>query len=507
MREMNLQQSAAVGYASPGTVLLLAGAGSGKTTVLTRRVARLMDGFPEDGILALTFTRDAAEEMETRLRGLLGNRAAQAAFPTIGTFHAFAFSLIRGACMGIPNWERLGFSTRPGLADPKSRSAWLQGEKKKQGIAAPLESLREWVAKPFTMDQDHEVREGTTPAEAMFPSARRDLRERFRAHLFSSGQLGFDDMVDLAIRLLRNAPEVHAKILARYRHILVDEFQDTSTDQLELVKLLTGPVPSLFLVGDDDQAIYGFRGADPGNIKAALAHFPKMEIIKLETNYRSSAAIVAYANSVFRDKPAELRKRLEAGCFRGKAPVRSVAHRNGADQATWMIAEMKRLRAQEGLAWGEMAVLFRLNVLEPYYRSMLTRLAGEDAAREVILSTVHAAKGLEYPAVFFAGLEDGLLPYRSGKEPLAPDRLAEERRIFYVGVTRAQRFLYLCSCRRRVLRGKTVEADASPFLQAGGGAGRRWFASGAAGLFPGGSGGPAWMRAAYRAFRKKKGDP
>jgi superfamily I DNA/RNA helicase len=107
---------------------------------------------------------------------------------------------------------------------------------------------------------------------------------------------------------------------------------------------------------------------------------------------------------------------------------------------------------------------------------MLARLAGEDAAREVVLSTVHAAKGLEYPAVFFAGLEDGILPYRRGGETPAADRVEEERRIFYVGVTRAQRYLYLCSCRLRILRGKTVEAEASPFLRAPsrreGGAGR-----------------------------------
>jgi DNA helicase-2/ATP-dependent DNA helicase PcrA len=195
---------------------------------------------------------------------------------------------------------------------------------------------------------------------------------------------------------------------------------------------------------------------------------------------------------VFRDKPEGLRKRLHAGRSRSSAPVRKVAHRNGAEQAAWMVSEMRRLRAEEGLAWGDMAVLFRLNILEPYYRSMLARLAGETAAREVVLATVHASKGLEYPAVFFAGLEDGILPYRRGEEPLAPERLAEERRIFYVGVTRAQRFLYLCSCRRRILRGKAVEAEVSPFLRGRGFGG--W---------------PGAIRAfrVFRSFRRKKGMP
>ncbi|MDQ3000851.1 MAG: hypothetical protein M3Y08_06280, partial [Fibrobacterota bacterium] len=175
--------------------------------------------------------------------------------------------------------------------------------------------------------------------------------------------------------------------------------------------------------------------------------------------------------------------------------VRTVAHHNGAEQGAWMVGEMERLRKEEGLAWKDMAILFRLNVLEPYYRSMLMRLAGPEAAAETILSTVHAAKGLEYPAVFFAGLEDGILPYRRGRQELPPERLAEERRIFYVGVTRAQRFLYLCSCRRRMLRGKAVEAKASPFLRQAGGE----TSSGAAAGFA-----SKWI-GTFRAWGRKKG--
>ncbi|MDB5049807.1 MAG: UvrD/REP helicase domain protein/acyltransferase domain protein [Fibrobacteres bacterium] len=498
---MNPQQGAAVGFDPQGAVLVLAGAGSGKTTVLTRRVAYLLEHFPNGGILALTFTKDAAREMETRLRSLLGENASTVSFPTIGTFHSFAWGLVRSGFQGEPNWTRLGFSACPALLETDGISAWLKAAKKELALQESPEILAEWIKDPFAI-----VSGSPLPCPSQCPqSPREDLREKFRRHLLESGRVAFDDMVPLAIRLLTGNPEVRADVRTRYRHILVDEFQDTSRDQLELVKLLTADAPSLFLVGDDDQAIYGFRGADPGNINAALGHFPGLRVIKLETNYRSSAAIVAYANAVFRDKPAALRKRLQAGAPRGSAPVRIVSHRSGAEQAGWMMAEMQRLRREEGLAWGDMAVLFRLNVLEPYYRSMLARMGGEDAAREVILSTVHASKGLEYPAVFFAGLEDGILPYRRGKEPLQPERLAEERRIFYVGVTRAQRFLYLCSCRRRILRGKTVEAEASPFLRAArAGMGARWFrAGGPAGIFARGADG---LAGAYRAFRGKKGE-
>ncbi len=478
---LNDQQAAAIGSPLQGAVLILAGAGSGKTTVLTRRVAHLMECFPNTGILALTFTKDAAHEMETRLRALLGPDEAVASLPMIGTFHAFAFGLLRSGYHGIPNWSRLGFSRCPALLDPAARTAWLAAEKKSSGLEVPLEMLEGWIADAFSDAPGVDARLSKVPSVAASPSGnlpseisasnpspsvhRESLRTRFRSHLMESGSLAFDDMVALAIRLFRSHPEVLADTRARYPQVLVDEFQDTSRDQLELVKLLCGDAANLFLVGDDDQAIYGFRGADPRNIGEALAHFPAMRIVKLEINYRSSRAIVAYANGVFRDKPAPLRKTLEAGRPLGVAPVRRIVHEVGAEQGQWMVGEMQRLRREEGLAWGDMAVLFRLNVLEAYYRSMLARLAGDQAAKEVVLSTVHAAKGLEYPAVFFAGLEDGILPYRRGGEELPPERAEEERRIFYVGVTRAQRFLYLCSCRKRILRGKTVEAEASPFLR------------------------------------------
>jgi superfamily I DNA/RNA helicase len=257
----------------------------------------------------------------------------------------------------------------------------------------------------------------------------------------------------------------------RIRRVLVDEFQDTSPDQLELVRLVLGGRPSLFLVGDDDQAIYAFRGADPGNIDKARELFPPLRILKLETNYRSTAPIVEYANAVFRGKPPHLQKRLRAGRVQPAgarpSPVRTLIHAGGAEQGAWMAGEMKRLAAEEGLAWEGMAVLYRLNVLEPYYRSLVRTLVGPEAEGRIIFATVHASKGLQYPAVFLVGLEDGVLPYRKRGENACPARLSEERRIFYVGVTRAERYLYLCACRSRMLRGRTGRLEPSPFLRTG----------------------------------------
>jgi len=457
---LNAEQAHAVSADPDCALLVLAGAGSGKTTVLTRRAAYLCDpAFGGRGVLALTFTKDAALEMETRLRASgAWERAADP--PWIGTFHAFAFSLIREA----GNWGRLGFATCPRLLGEEDAEAWVRGaleSERAAGRAPDLtpSTLSAWLADAFAEESD-----GEGAREA---GARAEWRGRFRAHLLSQGMLGFGDMVTLALRLLRAHPGLLAGCRARWPRILVDEFQDTSRDQLELVRLLADDPPRLFLVGDDDQAIYGFRGADPGNLRAALDLFPSLRVLKLETNYRSSGPIVSYANSVFSGKPAALRKRLRPGSSRGHAPVRTLIHPDGVEQARWMIGEMERLRKEEGLAWSDMAILFRINALEPYYRVALERLAGSEAAREVRLATVHAAKGLEYAAVFFMGLEDGILPNRRAGAPLPRERMDEERRIFYVGVTRAQRFLYLCACRRRVLRGKPVEAAPSPFLRRG----------------------------------------
>lgn len=469
---LNPQQAAAVllDHERDGPALVLAGAGSGKTTVLARRIARqtLLDG---DGsaLLALTFTKEAAGEMSARVQGLLAAAKTAVGLPRFGTFHAFAYSLIRERAAGRPNWERLGFSRCPALLDPDALAAWLPAAAAEIGIAASRDSLERMVAAPFADDAGRACEAGEDgPAAA--------LRARYREFLRGSGSLAFDDMVALAIRLLRDHPDALAAARAGVRRILVDEFQDTSPDQLDLVRLLLGDGRSLFLVGDDDQAIYGFRGADPRNIDRALELFPGMRILKLEVNYRSTPPIVAYANGVFRDKPARLRKTLSAGrdprtAGGGRAearvaPVRAVVHASGADEAAWMAGEMRRLIREEGLGWGDLAVLYRLNALEPYYRSLLAAMAGPEAAA-VTFATVHASKGLQYPAVFLVGLEDGLLPYRRPGEAPDPARLAEERRIFYVGVTRAERHLYLCACRRRMSRGRSRSVRPSPFLGLG----------------------------------------
>jgi DNA helicase II / ATP-dependent DNA helicase PcrA len=491
---LNSQQAAAVCFNhANGAVLVLAGAGSGKTTVLTRRIAQIYSEKSQDldskagsgQILALTFTKDAAQEMSARLKILLGLDSEPKDFPKVETFHAFALGIIRASLAGIPNWQRLGYAQRPVLMDAEVKRSWLAKQRQELALqVTTLDVLEGWLALPFEEDGNgvgivsNLMAGNGAVSDQVEQSAkiRYEIRSRFRSFLFETGSIDFDDMVSLALRLFRRFPEVLTNFQSHTQFILVDEFQDTSGEQLELVRVLLGTKRNLFLVGDDDQAIYGFRGANPGNIDAALKIFPGMHILKLETNYRSTESIVNYANRIFSNKARHLRKRLVAGRRRERKddpisdpnpkpnPVRKILHREGPDQARWLADEVIRLHRDEGLAWKDIALLYRINALEPYYRSLIEELIGLEASQEIVLSTVHGAKGLEYPAVFFVGLEDGILPYRKRHETLSPDRLAEERRIFYVGVTRAQRFLYLCSVKKRILRGKQVEAEVSPFL-------------------------------------------
>ncbi len=437
-------------------------------------------------ILALTFTRDAAAEMKTRLLGMIGEEGnpAKPDSPWFGTFHAFALRLIRGEHAGVPNWSRLGYARLPSPPTSERVRAWIISRRAELKIGIGVEKLEEIVN---GSDSVIEAEVGRDASLSVF-------HDEYRAFLKAEGFLPFDRMVTEALRLLREFIPVRDTLRREITHVLVDEFQDTSPDQIDLVKEILGEGKNLFLVGDDDQAIYGFRGADPGNIVEAHRRFPGLRILKLEVNYRSSPAIVRYANRVFRDKPAALRKNLQAapdwtpaaespsaggqsqqkksalGRFRAARKttagfVEKMEHPDGVTQGRWMALEMRKLKDQ-GIDWSEMAILFRINALEDYYRAMVVEGLGSEVAAQIVYSTVHGAKGLEYAAVFFVGLEEGILPYRGKDERIDPARLAEERRIFYVGVTRAKRNLYLCSVRRRVLRGKVVTAKPSRFLNA-----------------------------------------
>lgn len=477
---LNSEQTEAVLFDhANGPLLVLAGAGAGKTTVLTKRIAWLCHKIEQDikknqhefeihskpaRILALTFTKDAALEMESRLKNLINISSV----PWIGTFHGFAFSILREFTLGQSNWQRLGFSKAPVLLDEASRKEWLIQCRRNFFPEWSLDQLQHFLSGPFEKSgekNENQIQKwGATQRESIV-----NLRKRYREYLINSGQIGFEDMVTLVLRLFTEHREVLGEYQGRFAFVLVDEFQDTSNDQFEFLRILMGENQNLFLVGDDDQAIYGFRGADVTNLEKAFEAFPTLKLLKLETNYRSSKAIVKYANEVFRNKPVRFRKQLVVGNKKIKDtfPVQKIIHDNGIDQCNWLVQEIQTLTQVHAVVATEIAILFRIHALDKYYRSVIKNYFGEEVMQKVIFSTVHGAKGLEFPVVFFMGLEDGILPYHRPTEILPKEKNAEERRIFYVGVTRAERFLYLCAVKKRVLHGRVIEAKPSPFLQQG----------------------------------------
>ncbi len=449
------RQAIAFDHDRNGPVLVLAGAGSGKTTVLASRLAYMVaSGVAPDAITALTFTRDAALEMRERVGQRCREIGLGSAAPEITTFHGLAYGIIGGRSDGVDNWQRLEFSRPPRLADEEQRASLL---------ATLRARLGNWVSGD-AVDECLFAREEADPRMSA-------VRDGYLSLIRAEGLIAFGDMVPLALKLAREHPDWLDTWQMRHTHYLVDEFQDTSPDQLELMRLFVGNRTNFFIVGDDDQAIYSFRGADSRCLDAVFHMYPNLKVIKLEENYRSTAGIVAYANRIFADKPRRLRKILrparssEAALFRENRNPCVTVHATVEAQAEWMLGEMRRLRKEYNLEWADFAVLYRLNAIEEGYRRSLTALAGNEIDG-IRFMTVHGSKGLQFPVVFFVGLEQGICPYREALGDVDAERLKEERRVFYVGVTRAESRLYLCSCLERKWHGRKKRFSPSMFLRA-----------------------------------------
>ena len=251
-----------------------------------------------------------------------------------------------------------------------------------------------------------------------------------------------------------------------------------------MVKALLGNRNSLFVVGDDDQAIYGFRGADIGNINRFCEDFRESTLIRLEWNYRSTPSILHLANSIFENKPLRLRKVLRAGNMKGSGG--NPLFRENREPEVWesdnpieemlkIICKIKELRESYDLAWKNFAILVRYNRQRLYYEEVLRDaelpVAGSEIEGGEVLDdgihveTVHASKGLQYAVVFYAGLAEGLTPGEcTGSARQRRRQLDEERRLYYVGVTRAEAYLILLYCKQRFWKGKLRNYRKSRFL-------------------------------------------
>ena len=357
--DLNPQQLEAV-RATRGPVLILAGAGTGKTRVITARIDYLLsEGVPANRILAVTFTNKAANEMRNRV-GALPEKVKGSKL-TICTFHALCVRILR------QDIEKLGYKTNFSIYDESDQLGLIR--KIVTRLAAASEKLDPHLAKNFISKAKNQRRK-ILPSEQTLESA---VFLRYQEELKTFNAVDFDDLLILAVQLLDEFPDVRSKWANRFEFIMVDEFQDTNRLQLDLVRQLAETHQNVCVVGDDDQSIYGWRGAEIANILEFERYFPKPKIVKLEQNYRSTNAILGAANSIIRHNPRRRPKSL--WCENGDGqPIRLVQVPDDREEANYVIGEIQKQQLAEECRWAEFGVIFRMNAQSRLIEENLRRL-------------------------------------------------------------------------------------------------------------------------------------
>jgi superfamily I DNA/RNA helicase len=355
MAGLNPSQQAAVDHRQ-GPLLILAGAGSGKTRVLTHRIAAIMnEGVKPEAILAVSFTNKAAEEMRERMEVLCGRARAKAL--VLSTFHSFGVRFVNEekAALGLgKRFVIFDQGDSMGTVKDVLRLMRESGAARKLDPSAILARISKWKNEGLLPDAVPE-------SDFEYDDIARDVYPEYLDRLRAMRALDFDDLVLAPVRLLRENAEIRQKWRNRFRYVLVDEFQDTSTVQLELIQLLVNELGNVCVVGDDDQSIYGWRGAKVGNILDFDKHFRGTKVIKLEDNYRSFHPILAVANAaIAQSKERRLGKVLRAARGGGD-PVRICVTKDAAAEAKLVAGELADL-AKEGKPYADMAVLYRSNL-------------------------------------------------------------------------------------------------------------------------------------------------
>jgi superfamily I DNA/RNA helicase len=351
---LNPQQRQAV-ETIRGPVLILAGAGTGKTRVITFRIAHMVGrGIAPMNILGVTFTNKAAREMQERVRKLLpkpkaddkGNR------PTICTFHSLCVRILR------QHIDKLGYKKNFVIYDESEQLAAVKkilsaisakGEKTDPGaVLAMLSKFKNGGenAKVFGDPSVHALAQ--------------HIAKRYESALHACNAVDFDDLILLTLRLFREHPDALAACRAKYQYVMVDEYQDTNAAQFELVHSLTQEHKNLCVVGDDDQSIYGWRGAEVANLLNMEKHFPEIKVVKLEQNYRSTTTILNAANAIIKNNVRRRGKSLWSQKGAG-AKILLQTYGNDEDEARETVAQIEFKRLAYRVPWQDCAILFRTN--------------------------------------------------------------------------------------------------------------------------------------------------
>ena len=353
MNKLNPQQKAAVKYID-GPLLVLAGAGSGKTSVITQKIAYLINqcGISARNIAAVTFTNKAAREMKARAGKLIKGKEARGL--TVSTFHNLGLTIIRREI------KQLGY--KPGFSIFDADDA--------------KNLLKELMLKNSDLDADHidlvqhQISQWKnnllTPSQALSKAENSGeqsiaiVYERYTQALQAYNAVDFDDLIQIPACLFRDYPEILEKWQNRIRYLLVDEYQDTNHAQYQLVKLLVGSRHALTVVGDDDQSIYAWRGARPENLTQLNDDFPGLKVIKLEQNYRSTGSILKAANQLIDNNPHAISKSLWSKLGPGE-PLRLIRTSNEEVETERVVNEILDMKIRKHCHFRDFAVLYRSN--------------------------------------------------------------------------------------------------------------------------------------------------
>ena len=330
-----------------GPVLILAGAGTGKTRVITTRIAGMIhNDIPPRHILAVTFTNKAANEMRERVSSLVKGDEAEEV--TLCTFHSLCVRILR-TCI-----ERLGYKRNFSIYTQSDQVGLL-----KQIIVRKAGKEENLEAKMVNSMISRAKNTGE-PVSKNSDDLVSDIYRAYQRELKQLNAVDFDDLLILAVQALQENPDIRSQWQQRFHYIMVDEFQDTNHLQMKLLRELVGSKRNICVVGDDDQSIYGWRGADISNILDFEQFFPDPEIVKLEENYRSCNRILRLANSVIRHNIDRREKTLWSGRGEGDI-IRIAAMPDAKTEAEWVVGEIMEAQRIENRAWEDFAILFRTN--------------------------------------------------------------------------------------------------------------------------------------------------
>jgi len=347
---LNAPQLAAVTL-PPAHALILAGAGSGKTRVLTTRIAWLISTgqVSPPGVLAVTFTNKAAREMQTRLGAMLPINVKGM---WIGTFHGLCNRLLRA------HYRDAGLPQLFQILDSADQQSAVKRMLKSLNVDDEKFSPRE-LCHFINAQKEQGLRPAAVEAYDDWASKRVGLYEAYEAQCQREGVVDFAELLLRSYELLERNEPLRRHYQERFKHVLVDEFQDTNKLQYRWLKLLAGGGAALFCVGDDDQSIYAFRGADVGNMADFEREFKVTNLIRLEQNYRSHGNILDAANAIIRNNPSRLGKNLWTEAGSGE-PIRIYESYSDGDEARWIVEEIKALQ-RDGHTRAEIALLYRSN--------------------------------------------------------------------------------------------------------------------------------------------------